>query len=226
MKRLIALLLLLVIPSFSNAEQGAFLTSEDLRALQPSYDSFLQTMADRLVLRGLLNETEREAWILYQHGDFLQNGGYGAIATLYTPGLLSMADESVTLRTLSVETAIGIFNLETLHRYSTSYSTLPGLPLDDVELLDENGNPVDCRFRWIVPYGSLIIWDGMQEEMVNVGASYINDGKPLFWQAEPVDGIDEALTLELLSRTEDELLATITLIVVSGPDFWSPEVLR
>lgn len=226
MKRFIALLLLLLLPSFAVSEQGAFLTSEDLKALQPTYETFLQSMADRLILRGLLLESERDAWILYQRGDFLQNGGYGAIATLYTPGLLSMADESVAMRTLSVETEIGIFNLETLRRYSVSYSTLPGLPLDDVELLDQNGDPVDCRYRWIVPYGSLMIWDGVQEEMVDVGASYINDGKPLFWQAEPVDGIDEALTLELLSRAEDQLLATITLIVVSGPDFWSPEVLR
>lgn len=226
MRRWIVMLLLALSPIFALAEQGAYLTGEDLRALQPTYEAFLEVLADRLIAHDLLQETEREAWFLYQRGDFLQNGGYGAITTLYTPGLLAMANESVAMRYFSVETDVGTLRLETLHRYSASYSPLPGLPLDGAELLDADGVPVDCRYRWIVPYGSLIIWDGLQGELVNVGATYINDGKSLFWKADPVDGIDESLTLELLAPDEDRKLATVTLIVVSGVDSWSPEVLR
>ncbi len=227
MKRWFALLLaLLLLPGVSLASDAAYLNGEDLRALSPAFEAFVEALADVLVARGLLAETDREAWVLYQRGDFLQNGGFGTIAVMYTPGLLSVADESVTMRRLSAETDAGTVWLETLHRYSEPYSPLPGLPLD-VELLSpEDGTAVSCRFRWIATAGSFVIWDGAQGTLVNVGATYVSDGRPLYWFAEPVEGIEESLTLELLHPTEDRALAVVTLSLLSGADFWSPEVLK
>lgn len=228
MKYCLSLLLLLVLlPLAAHAQEmeGAYLSGEDLQRLESPFEDFLEALADILVEKHLLPEADRDAWILYQRGDFLQNGGYGTIAVMYTPGLLSMADESVTMRRFSVETGVGALWLETLHRYSVSYSPLPGLPLD-TELLDAAGNAISCRFRWVAPDGSFLIWDGGVGEIINVGATYISDGRPLYWYAEPVDGVSEQLTLELLHPTEDQTLAVVALRVLAGPDFWSPEGLQ
>lgn len=216
----------LLMPGISLAsENDAYLSGDDLQVLSPAFETFLEALADVLVDRGLLSENDREAWVLYQRGDFLQNGGFGLIAIMYTPGLLSVADESVTLRRLSATTDVGTVWLETLHRYSTSNSPLPGLPLD-MELLDDTGTAVPCRFRWIASGGSFLIWDGSQGTVVNVGAFYVSDGRPLYWKAEPAEGIDETLTLELLHPTEDRILGVVTLSLLAGQDFWSPEVFR
>lgn len=220
------LLVALLLPSAAFASEGdAYLSEDDLRKLSPTFDAFLSQMADLLVERGLLPEGDRDAWILYQRGDFMQNGGFGAIAVLYTPGLLSVADESVTMRRLQFDTEIGTISLETLHRYVPRSSPLPGLPLD-VDLRGPGGDTVPCRFRWVASDGSLVIWDGSMGEIVNVGAQYINDGRALYWRADPVDGIEETLRLEILSESEDVMLASCTLTVLSGPDFWSPEAFR
>lgn len=227
MKRLLltVFILLLALSCAARATEGdAYLSEDDLRALAPSYEAFLSTLVDLLIERGLLPEGDREAWLLYQRGDLIQNGGFGTIATLYTPGLLSMADETVTMRRMRLETTAGTLVLETLHRYSERTSPLPGLPLD-AALYGPDGNVLPCRFRWITSYGSLVLWDGSMGEIVNVGAFYINDGRAMYWSAEPVDGIEETLRLEILAASEDTTLATVTLTLLSGPDFWSPEAL-
>ena len=219
-------LILLLLPALAAAEEGPFLTSDILRDLQPAYEAFLSQLAERLIANDLLQEADRDAWVNYQLGDYYQNGGYGAITALYTPGLLEIADESVALCGFTVETEAGTLRFNTLNRYSTAYSPLPGLPLDDVELVGEDGVVVDCRYGWSAPHGSLLLWDGasgVAGEMINVGATYANDGKPLFWSAEPVDGIEENLTLTLFSAEEDRTLAVVELLVVSGPNFWTPE---
>ncbi len=225
MRRWIVLLLALAFLGACPAaiSEEAFLTGEDLSKLQPAYEEFLSALADRLVERGLLLEDDREDWALYQIGDFLQNGGYGSIAILYTPGLLQVADESVSARRLVVETNAGDLTLQTLRSYSERYSPLPGLPLD-AELTSPDGAAVACRFRWVAPIGSFFIWDGTQ--VINVGATFISDGRPLYWYAEPAEGITEALTLHLLHPNEDTTLATVTLTVHAGADSWSPEDLQ
>ena len=221
----IIIMLLLLLPVLAAAEEGPYLTTESLRLLRPAYEAFLSQLAEQLIAGGLLHEADREAWMNYQLGDYYQNGGYGAITAMYTPGLLEIADESVALRSFAVETEAGTLRLNTLNRYSTAYSPLPGLPLDDAELVGGDGVVVDCRYGWTVPHGTLLIWDGAAGEMVNVGATYANDGKPLFWSADPVDGIEESLTLTLLSLEEDRALAVVELLTVSGPNFWAPESL-
>jgi len=226
-KFLIGLLLAALLPlagAFA-MEGDAYLSQDDLRVLRPSFDAFLSEMADLLIDRGLLPEGDRESWILYQRGDFMQNGGFGTVYVIYTPGLLTLADESVTMRRFRADTPVGVLTLETLHRFVQSSSPLPGLPLD-VELRTAEGETLPCRFRWITSAGSLVLWDGAMDEIVNVGASYINDGRAMYWIAEPVDGIEETLTLELLAADEDETLAVLTLTMLAGPNFWSPEALK
>lgn len=225
MRKWVILLLLFLLPAFAAAEEGPYLTSEVLRELQPAYEAFLNELVEQLISHGLLPEDDRQAWINYQMGDYLQSGGYGSITALYTPGLLELSDESVALKTFSLETEAGTLRLNTLNRYSLTYSPLPGLPLDDIELIGEDGALVDCRYRWVAPHGTLLIWDGVIDELVNVGATYINTGKTLFWSAETVDGVEESLTLEILAPDEDRTLAALELLVISGPNCWSPESL-
>lgn len=228
MKRWIVALLCLccfLSPSVAPALEGAYLSTEQLRALEPEYEAFLEALADTLTAQGLLSEAEREAWVLYQLGDYYQNGGYGSILVAYTPGLLLSADETVSMRRFTLETEAGTLWLDTLRRYAEQYSALPGLPLD-AELTDAQGEPVPCRFRWTATGGSFLIWDGSLGELVNVGSTYINDGRPLYWMEEPVEGIDEILTLEILYKEEDATMATAQLRVVSGEDFWMPEALQ
>ena len=177
-KRWLCLLLAacLLAPLAALANDGAYLSGSDLHEIEPQYEAFLDALADLLVSKGLLAEEEREEWLLYQLGDFLQNGGYGTIAAMYTPGMLSYADESVTVRRFEIETEAGKLTLETLRRFSPQYSSLPGLPLD-TELCDAEGAPVGCRFRWTTTGGMLLIWDG--SEIVEVGSTFISDGRPL-----------------------------------------------
>lgn len=224
-RRLFCLLLIacLLAPLAALANDGAYLSGSDLHEIEPEYEAFLNALADLLVKKGLLAEEEREEWLLYQLGDFLQNGGYGTIAAMYTPGMLSYADESVTVRRFEIETAAGELTLETLRKFSPQYSSLPGLPLD-TELCDETGAPVSCRFRWTTTGGMLLIWDG--SEIVEVGSTFISDGRPLYWREDPVDGYDETLRLELLAAQEDVVMATITLNARAEDGCWLPEVVE
>lgn len=215
-----------MLPQAACAMEGAYLSGEDMQSLEPAYEEFLETLADTLVERGLLSEGERDEWLMYQLGDFMQNGGFGTISILYAPGTLNTDNtEAITLRRYSVDTGAGVLWLDTLRRYAENYSPLPGLPLD-TELLDEEDNPLPCRFRWTASDGAFLIWDGVQEEVVSVGATYVSDGRPLYWYAEPVEGTDALLTLELLYEMEDSTIASYTLTVVSGADYWAPEALQ
>ena len=94
MKRAICTLLLAALlgsASGALAADGPMLTAEDLAELQPAYEAFLDELEDLIVEKGLLADDQREAWRMYQLGDFFQNGGYGMIAAMYTPDLLVYA---------------------------------------------------------------------------------------------------------------------------------------
>lgn len=226
MIRWLALFLsLLLAPCAALATQGAYLSADALESLEPAFEAFLEAMADALIAEALLPETEREDWIAYQLGDYLQNGGYGTIAILYSPDLLSIADPSVMVGRLSVQTEAGTLWLETLRQYSYSYSPLPGLPLD-TDLLNDDGVSLVCRFRWLSTGGSFLIWDGSVGEAIDVGATYICDGRPLYWYEDPADGLAETLTLEILHATEDRKLAEVTLTVRAESSYWIPEGLE
>lgn len=223
---IIALLCLCMLAaSPAGAVEGAYLPGDVLRTLEPTFEAFVTQLADVLVERDLLQASQKEEWILYQLGDFVQNGGFGSIIVLYTPGLLGIADESVTIRRFTLETEAGTLLLETLRQYEEQYSPLPGLPLD-VKLLDENGEPVDARFRWTATGGDFLVWDDTREQ-VNEANSYVGDvSVPVYWYEEPYGGIEETLTLEVLTSGEDSILATATLLVRSGEESWTTEGFR
>lgn len=220
---LAVLICLCMLPCAALATEGAYLTGDELKALEPAFEAFLEELAGALVEKGLLQEEEREDWLMYQLGDYLQNGGYGSFVVLYAPGLLGVANEAVNMRRFEIKGDGSTMTLETLNRYVESYSPLPGLPLD-VELTDNEGNLIPCRFRWTASGGTLLLWDGAQNELADVGATFINDGRPLYWYEEPFEGLEETLTLEILEADEDVLMVTVILKVVSGADYWSPEV--
>ena len=224
-KRLLCLLLIacLLAPLAALANDGAYLSGSDLHEIEPEYEAFLSALADLLVQKGLLAEEEREDWLLYQLGDFLQNGGYGTIVAMYTPGMLSYANESVTVRRFEIATAAGRLTLETLRKFSPQYSSLPGLPLD-TELSDETGAPVGCRFRWTTTGGMLLIWDG--DGVVAVGSTFVSDGRPLYWYEEPMEGCEETLRLEILDTAENTVMATIYPDVRSEDGCWIPGELK
>lgn len=224
-RMLCLLLCAALLPAGALAAQGAYLSMEDLQSIQPAYEAFLEELAALLVERGLLAEEDVEDWMLYQLGDFLQNGGFGSIMALYTPGLLSMADNTVTLGRLSVQTNTGQLVLETLQYYSPERSSLPGLPLDTT-ITDAEGREVACRFRWIAPTGMLMVWDETAGQVVEVGATYISDGRPLYWFEEPAEGLTEELTLEILHAVEDRELARVTLRLRVQDGCWMPEAMQ
>lgn len=215
-----------LLPALATAVEGAYLSADELRGLEPTFEAFLEEMADVLVDKGLLSPTEREAWILYQLGDFMQNGGFGTMTIGYTSGGWGREDDPVAMRRFLLETPAGTLYLETLGQYEESYSPLPGLPLD-TELMDENGAAVPCRFRWTATSGSFEIWDNAKGETVPVGITYTSEGEPLYWYEEPIDGIDEVLTLDILSEEDDTVpLATVKLTVRSENDAWKVEELE
>ena len=136
-----------------------------------------------------------------------------------------MADNTVTLGRLSVQTDAGQLVLETLQYYSPERSSLPGLPLDTT-ITDAEGREVACRFRWIAPTGMLMVWDETAGQVVEVGATYISDGRPLYWFEEPAEGLTEELTLEILHAVEDRELARVTLRLRVQDGCWMPEAMQ
>lgn len=226
MKRWLAVLVCLcLLPCAAGAMEGAYLTGEEIKALEPSFEAFLSALADTLVTHGILPESEREAWMLYQLGDFIQNGGFGSISVSYAPGMMETVDAAVAMRRFSLQLEDGLLVLETLRRYLEQYSPLPGLPLD-AELLGDEGAAVPCRFRWTASSGILLFWDGAVAETVEVGATYISDGRPLYWYALPQEDGHATLTLDLLHETEDTTLGVATLSLVSDGEAWMPEALQ
>lgn len=83
-----------------------------------------------------------------------------------------------------------------------------------------------CRFRWIAPTGMLMVWDETAGQVVEVGATYISDGRPLYWFEEPAEGLTEELTLEILHAVEDRELARVTLRLRVQDGCWMPEAMQ
>lgn len=224
MKRWMALLLALCLSPWTGlAEQSTYLSPEALLTLEPAFESFLREMAAELAREGLLEESEQEEWVMRQLGDYFQNGGYGSIVIDYTPGVLANADDTVSLHRISVEIDAGTVTLDTLRRYSATYSSLPGLPLE-VEVVDAQGDLVPCRIRWTATDGTFLIWDGVRNDIVDVGNSYVGEGRLVYWQAEPYEGIEEALTLNVFNEEESEVLGTVAFFVFADADSWILEV--
>lgn len=220
MKRWILLCLCACFLLSGPALADSMLSAQDLQAVQPEYEVFLEALADVLEQRGLLDAGQREDWIAFQLGDFTQNGGYGTIAIMYNPDLLAQVEPDMMLLRRQAQIGEWTLRLDTLRAFRPNASALPGLPLETTLLTDE-GVPVECRFHWYASSGQLLVWDGASGAVQPMGASVVTEGQPLYWQESPVGIKTETLTLELLAIDTEETLGEYVLTLVSDGQGWT-----
>ena len=206
------------------AETGQYLTADDLRALAPAYEAFLQQLADVIIQRGLISPEEREDWLLYQLGDYYQNGGSGMIAAMFSPGLLAEVRPQDSLLRLQKEFPLGTLRVDTMGAYSPLDGSMPGLLLE-ASLTDKEGLPVLCRFRWSCDQGGFSTWDALSGKVVDVGVEYINDGRPAYWSDQPITGDASGMLwnirLEILSLNDDSrVLGNASLLLTPAGSGW------
>lgn len=224
MKKRIALymcvLSLYLFPAYAD-EGDPLLSVDDLAKVQESYEVFLDQLEDLLVEKGLLDEEDREEWMMYQLGDFVQNGGYGMIAAMYTPDLLDYAREEDTMLRLRVQKAEYTLQLDTMRRYTPLDTTLPGLLLE-ASVSDENGQPVTCRLRMSASQGGFSAYDALSRRYQNVGVSIVNDGRACYWSDQPItdetSAPDVLIFIEALDITDDSsvLFSALLTLTPSG----------
>ena len=190
------------------SEAGQYLTPEDLRKLRPAYESFLEQLADLIVERGLISPEEREDWLMYQLGDYYQNGGAGMIAAMFHPGLLAEAQPRDLMLQLSKAIPAGTLRVDTMAAYSPLDGSMPGLMLE-ASVTDTQGLPLRCLFRWTCEEGGFSTWDALSGKAADVGVEYVNDGRPAYWSDQPIVGVasgDWRIRLEVLSPDDTKLL--------------------
>lgn len=198
----------------------SMLSAQDLQAIQPEFEIFLDALAEVLEQRGLLDAAQREDWIAFQLGDYTQNGGYGSIAIMYNPDVLSQVEPDMMRLRRQVPIGSWTLRLDTLRAFRPNASALPGLPLEAV-LLTEEGVPVECRFRWYASSGQMLVWDGAGGGVQPMGASATTEGQPVYWSESPVGAKTETLTLELLSVDTEETLGEYVLTLASDGQGWT-----
>ncbi len=206
------------------SEGGVLLSAEDLRTLEPAYDAFLQKLADVIVERGLLAPEDREDWLLYQMGDYYQNGGYGMIAAMFTPNLLDEARPQDAMLRLEKEMNIGTLHISTMRAYSPLDSAQPGLLLE-ASVTDNQGMPVACRLRWHCEQGGFAVWDALGGKVTEVGNFCVNDGRPTYWSDQPVSGAEPGalwrIGLDLLDPYDDaKVLGSAELVLKPEGSGW------
>lgn len=217
-KQLAAFLLAFAfIPAASLAGEGdALLSVDDLLSLQGSYEAFLSELEALIISRGLLSESERDAWHDAQMGDFFQNGGYGSILANYTPGVLSLSREEDTLLTLCAALEGGTLEIATMQRYTPKDSSLPGLMLT-LSMEDASGTPLNVRYALRSTSGMFLKWDALLGSYVTVGAAASSDGETVVWsdQTPAANAKGPAITISILDAQTQAYLgeATITLTV-------------
>lgn len=227
MKKTLALFflsaLLFLFPCAQATESGELLTQEDLRGLQPTYEAFLSELADLIIARGLLREEDRDAWMMVQLGDFVQNGGFGTMVTMYTMDLLDLARPQETMIRLTKAFPFGTLTIETMRGYDPLDASLPGLLLR-ADVTGENGEPVESRFRWQCSQGGFLVWDAFTAFTSDVGNSLINDGRPAYWSDQPMVSGQQGewmLTIEVLSMEDDlQVLGEATLTLTPEGEGW------
>ncbi|MEG0766801.1 MAG: hypothetical protein RR482_03705 [Clostridia bacterium] len=218
--RCLLLCLCLCLPTYGRAESGEVLSRRGLQAIQPAYEAFLEQLADLLIQEGQLDAQDRQDWMDIQLGDYLQNGGYGSIVTMYTPGLVHEADQDMMLCRMRLETQAGRLYVDTLRAYVLQSSMLPGLPLE-AGMEDEQGTPIPCRFRWRASSGLFTVWDSVNNTAIYTGATCISVGRAVYWQEDPVGSGQEKITLEVLAQEVDEVIATACFTLQAGDRSWT-----
>lgn len=221
---LLALVLALGAVSAHADEGDPLLSVDDLSRVQASYEVFLGELEDLLVEKGLLDDADREDWMMYQLGDFVQNGGYGMIAAMYTPDLLEYAREEDTMLRLSVQKGEYTLRVDTMRRYTPLDTILPGLLLES-SVTDASGQPVTGRISLSASQGGFSAYDAMAQHYTDVGVSIINDGRACYWSDQPItdetSAPDVVITLEMRDPVDDgKVLLSATLTLTPSGTGW------
>jgi hypothetical protein len=210
----------------ASPETGQYLTPEDLRKLEPAYENFLRQLADVIVERGLISPEERGDWMMYQLGDYYQNGGAGMIAAMYNPGLLSEVKPRDSLRRLTKDFLTGVLRVDTMGAYSPLDGSMPGLLLE-ASFTDPQGMPMRCRFRWRCGQGGFSTWDALGERVADVGVDYVNDGRTAYWSDQPIIGEPSGewrIQLDVLAPDDDaNVLGSAELALTPAGSGWELE---
>lgn len=215
--RLLVCCMLLLCPAMAQGEGDPLLSVDDLMTLEESYEAFLSELETLIIERGLLSESERDAWHDAQMGDFLQNGGYGSILANYTPGVLSYARAEETTVTLSTALFGGqTLELLTMRRYTPRDSSLSGLMLT-LGLYGADGLPQDVTYAFSATSGVFLKWDQLMGAYVSVGATAMSEGETVVWSDQaPSEGAkNPVITIALADAATQEAIpgAALTLTV-------------
>lgn len=219
----LAALLTLCPAGFAFAEEGdPLLSVDDLMALEESYEAFLCELEQMAVERGLLSESERQAWHDAQMGDFFQNGGYGSILANYTPGVLSYAREEETMLTLRAPLSGGqTLELLTMRRYTPRDSSLSGLMLT-MTLYGGDGLPQDATYTLSATSGVFLKWDAMLGAYVSVGVTAVSEGETIVWSDQtPTEGAkNPVIMIEIAdTATQAEIPGAQLTLTVDGDGY-------
>ena len=201
-------------------EGDPLLSVDDLMLLENSYEAFLTELENLAIERGLLLESEREAWHDAQMGDFFQNGGYGSILANYTPGVLSYARAEETTVTLSTKLSGGqTLEILTMRRYTPRDSSLSGLMLT-MNLTGADGLPRDVAYSLSATSGVFLKWDQFSGAYVSVGATAVSEGETVVWSDQtPSEGAkNPVITIALTDAETDEPIPGASLMLTVDGD--------
>lgn len=212
----------LLCPCAACGEGDPLLSVDDLIQLEDSYRAFLSELEALVVERGLLSESERQAWRDAQMGDFFQNGGYGSILANYTPGVLSYARAEETTVTLRAQLAGGqTLEVLTMRRYTPRDSSLSGLMLT-MTLTGADGLPQDAAYSLRSSSGVFLKWDQLTGAYVSVGATAQSEGETVVWsdQTPSLGAKNPDITIFLTDAETDEAIPGAVLrLTVEGDGY-------
>ena len=225
MNRLKALLLaacLLLCPLAAFGEGDPLLSVDDLMQLEESYAAFLAELEALAVERGLLSESERQAWRDAQMGDFFQNGGYGSILANYTPGVLSYVRAEETTVTLRAQLEGGqTLEVLTMRRYTPRDSSLSGLMLT-MSLTSSDGLPQDVSFSLSATSGVFLKWDQRTGAYLSVGVTADSEGETVVWsdQTPSAGAKNPVITIAIMDvETETSIPGADLTLTVDGDGY-------
>lgn len=222
LKALLLAACLLLCSCMAAGEGDPLLSVDDLMRLEESYEVFLTELEELAVERGLISESERQAWRDAQMGDFFQNGGYGSILANYTPGVLSYARAEETTVTLRTQLEGGqTLEVLTMRRYTPRDSSLSGLMLT-LNLFGADGLPQDVSFSLSATSGVFLKWDQRTGAYISVGVTADSEGETVVWsdQTPSVGAKNPSITIALKdAETEENIPGALLTLTVDGEGY-------
>jgi hypothetical protein len=197
---------------------ASMLTPDDLDALKPAFEQFILNVSVELVKKGLLEESDVPDWLAFQLADFMKNGGHGTIQIMYNPNLLDSATWDEFATRIEYRENGYILRVDTLRGFSSD-TALPGLPLD-IELYTEDGGLVNCVFNITSDYGSLSIWDSLDEIVRDLGGFAVSLGEWVFWNADIELDAECGIFIECESAETSDILCSAALRLICDGERW------